>query len=247
MNNNKINTSIDELKQQVENLILLKDQIKDFKGKEFDKLISTSEDLTKNIIEFVKKCQNNNSTEQNEFRKKNNKPKASVRNNKNNNNNTGFSEFEDIIEDLIYLENKYREYYISHKDVECGVDEKDCKVRSIKNPKNMIKIKNTKPYNKFMEIYKTKPYHNEGWVENFKQFLSTYRDGYYTKAFSYRIGGLISQLKNINNMLRNKQRGGNKTKKKKRKKRNTTRNKKRHKKKKHTKRYKKRHNKKQVI
>ena len=42
MNNNKLNNSIDELKKQFENLILLKDQIKGFNENEFDNVSDMS-------------------------------------------------------------------------------------------------------------------------------------------------------------------------------------------------------------
>ena len=227
MNNNKLNNSIDELKQQINNLIILKDQIKDFNGNEFDKLISTSKDLTKNIIDFIKKCQNNNSTQQQESVKKNKQQKASVRNRtmKRNTRNANkyeiFSDFSEIKEDLYAIDDFYTRYQRTFGK-NCDTDrytERDCE-------KALRSIEQTPGHINFIKLYRNQIFEKDNIISTFKTFLRSL-------GFRYS-NGLIPQLEIIDKRLNpNRQkslrRGGNK---------------KRYKKKKHTKRYKKKHNKK---
>ena len=227
MNNNKLNNSIDELKQQINNLIILKDQIKDFNGNEFDKLISTSKDLTKNIIDFIKKCQNNNSTQQQESVKKNKQQNASVRNRtmKRNTRNANkyeiFSDFSEIKEDLDAIDDFYKRYQRTFGK-NCDTDrytKSDCE-------KALMSIEQTPGHIDFIKLYRNQIFKKDNIISTFKTFLRSL-------GFRYS-NGLIPQLEIIDKRLNpNRQkplrRGGNK---------------KKNKKKKHTKRYKKRHNKK---
>ena len=227
MNNNKLNNSIDELKQQINNLIIIKDQIKDFNGNEFDKLISTSKDLTKNIIDFIKKCQNNNSTQQQESVKKNKQQKASVRNRtmkrntRNANNYEIFSDFSEIKEDLNAIDDFYTRYQRTFGK-NCDTDQytkSDCE-------KALRSIEQTPGHINFIKLYRSQIFEKDNIISTFKTFLRSL-------GFRYS-NGLIPQLEIIDKRLNtNRQkslrRGGNK---------------KKNKQKKHTKRYKKRHNKK---
>ena len=198
MNNNKINTSIDELKQQVENLILLKDQIKGFNEKEVNNLISTSKDLTKNIIDFVKKCQNNNSTEQKEFRKKTKQKKASVRNRtmkrntRNANNYEIFSDFYKIEDDLKKINDLYKiwqgKYYYCETD---RYTKESCE-------EELVKIEKTPEYKKFIELYEPQISEKDNIISTFKMFLRSLDRRYFS---SYN--GLIPQLEIIDKRLNN--------------------------------------------
>lgn len=227
MNNNKLNNSIDELKQQVENLILLKDQIKGFNENEFNKLISTSEDLTKNIKDFVKKCQNNNSTQQQESVKKNKQQKASVRNRtmkrntRNANNYEIFSDFSQIKKDL----NKIDDFYTIYQrkfGKNCDTNhyaKTDCE-KALRN------IEQTPGHINFIKLYRNQIFEKDNIISTFKTFLRSL-------GFRYS-NGLIPQLEIIDKRLNpNRQKS-----------RRIGGNKKKNKKKKHTKRYNKKHNKK---
>lgn len=113
---------------------------------------------------------------------------------------TDFSEFAEMIDDLYFLEEKYREYYFLNNYEQCI---SKCKVPSLK-PST---IQETPQYQKFLKLYRTKPYNNYNWLENFKKFLTSYRHGdYKERDFSSKRGGLISQLTILNSRL-----NGNKT------------------------------------
>jgi hypothetical protein len=123
---------------------------------------------------------------------------------------TDFNEFEKMINDLYFLEKKYREYYRSNNN-QCKTD--DCKVPTL----NGLTIQQTPQYQKFLKLYRTKPYNNNNWLKNFKNFLTSYRYGdYKERDFSSRGRGLIPQLTIINSRLnenknkKRKQRGGSK-------------------------------------
>ena len=113
---------------------------------------------------------------------------------------TDFSEFAEMIDDLYFLEEKYREYYFLNNYEQCI---SKCKVPSL----NGSTIQETPQYQKFLKLYRTKPYNNYNWLENFKRFLTSYRHGdYKERDFSSKRGGLISQLTILNSRL-----NGNKT------------------------------------
>jgi len=119
---------------------------------------------------------------------------------------TDFSEFTEMINDLYFLEEKYREYYFLNNYKQCI---SKCEVPSLKP----LTIQETPQYQNFLKLYRTKPYNNYNWLENFKKFLTSYRHGdYKERDFSSKRGGLISQLTILNSRLnkKRKQQGGSK-------------------------------------
>ena len=119
---------------------------------------------------------------------------------------TDFSEFTEMINDLYFLEEKYREYYRSNNN-QCKTE--SCEVITL----NGLAIQKTSQYKNFFDLYRTKLYNDENWLTNFKNFLTSYRYGDYSKRiFSSKRGGLISQLTILNSRLnkKRKQQGGSK-------------------------------------
>tara|TARA_B100000925_G_C22006642_1_gene474005 strand:- start:2937 stop:3869 length:933 start_codon:yes stop_codon:yes gene_type:complete len=110
-----------------------------------------------------------------------------------------FSEFAKMIDDLYFLEEKYREYYFLNYKQCISI----CEVPSL----NGSTIQETSQYQNFLKLYRTKPYNDYNWLKKFKEFLTSYRHGdYNTRYFSSTVGGLISQLTILNSRLK-----GNKT------------------------------------
>jgi len=121
---------------------------------------------------------------------------------------TDFSEFAEMINDLYFLEEKYREYYNIPNNKQCI---SKCKVPSL----NGSTIQETPQFQKFLKLYRTKPYNNYNWLDKFKKFLTSYRHGDYNEQYFHSRGrGLISQLTILNSRLnenkKRKQQGGSK-------------------------------------